>query len=451
MKIAVFLPQPWRGGMLRAFRSFCEHLASCAADEGRAVEIVMSILPDTYEPEEIDTDAPNVSIRETEWVHVGEEEQEFLGLSKDKDFVSMVRPTDRGRDFLDCDCWIVFGAYFPIVGRLAPLRPYVVYAPDFIQRYVPGIYDNVQDWGSQGWMTNINLILTLRGAEGVLVTTPKTGLDAVGYAGVPRERVTLMPLWSLDMSDIEPKSDGVPDKDYILWISNTTAHKNHENALDAVEEYYANCGGELDVILIGPYTDRFSTPWLRRAKKANSYIHPYWECVNQRIDSSIHTRKHLSILGEVGDERYVSLIAQAKFVWHNVLYDNGSFVALETARLGTPLLSSDYPQMRYICETFGIAATYFPAAEPKEAARALRRMEEGADGLRSQVRLVLPERWDTGLREAFRNLLSELESFDRGSAAAAVRGDFQPRTPRASDPSGYAADPAVLRTSKPGG
>ena len=65
------------------------------------------------------------------------------------------------------------------------------------------------------------------------------------------------------------------------------------------------------------------------------------------------------------------LISEAAVVWHNVIVDNGTFVAFDAARADRYFVSSDYPQMRYLCEHYGIAALWHPHADPSAAAAAL--------------------------------------------------------------------------------
>lgn len=406
MRAAVFLPRPWRGGMLRAVQGFCCELLDAADRLGRDVEVVLSVLPNTYLDDEIVLTDPRLSLRETQWILTTEDELTLLGISKQERGVLYVRPTDGGRDFMDCSHWVIFGAYFEPPGMLTPLRPYYAYAPDFIQRYVPQIYGDTVNWDSLAWKMNTALLLTIRAADKVLVTTPKTGEDAVGYAGAARENVILMPMWMNDFIRGEAPVDPGLSSPYVLWISNPAHHKNHLRALAALERYY-EMGGNLDFVLIGPLTDRLSPSWHRRPREIKD---PYWMKVADKIADTRRTRQRLKFFGEVSDERYLSLVSGAKFVWHNVLYDNGSFVALESARLGTPLLSSDYPQMRYICELFSIPASFFPPLEVEETAEALLRMERMTGEGRPDLHYRMPADWQEWIARSFDELLLSMHN-----------------------------------------
>jgi glycosyltransferase involved in cell wall biosynthesis len=402
MRIGVFLPQPWRGGMLRAVQSFCAELIGAAEHLRPDFEVVLSVLPNIYSDREIMLAGPRLMLRETEWVEMTADELSLLGIGPQESEIPYVRPTDGGHDFLDCSLWVIFGAYFKPTGILAPLRPYYVYAPDFIQRYVPGIYGETIEAEGPGWALNTALLLTIRAAEKVLVTTPKTGEDAVGYAGAARAKVVLMPMWSMDLVAATSVDSPAQFKPYILWVSNPTPHKNHLRGIKALERYY-EMGGNLDVVLVGPNTDRLSPAYHRVSREDT---HPYWTKIAEQVAQSRFTRRKLKFLGEVSDESYVSLLSGARFVWHNVLYDNGSFVALEAARLGTPILSSDYPQMRYICEQFSIPATFFPPMEVDETAKALRAMERKTAEERPYVSYRMPDHWQQWKEQSFGALVT---------------------------------------------
>jgi glycosyltransferase involved in cell wall biosynthesis len=88
--------------------------------------------------------------------------------------------------------------------------------------------------------------------------------------------------------------------------------------------------------------------------------------------------RHIKVLGYTSDQAYLSLLRNAKFLWHNVIYDNGTFSIIEAASVGTPVASSNYPQIRFIDERFNVGSTFFDAHDPVDAASKLRWMEQNA-------------------------------------------------------------------------
>ncbi len=185
----------------------------------------MSVGPDQYPANEIDLADPRLMLRETRWAVLSDEECTLLGIPRSNGAPPYVRPVDGGHDFMDCSLWIVFGANFsPEVGVLAPLRPYYAYVPDLIQRTIPQIYGDEVKPLERAWLMNTGLILTIRRAEKVLVTTPNTMQDAIGYAGAARDKVILLPLWSIE-SPIEATAQGpARERPYLLWVSTTAPH-----------------------------------------------------------------------------------------------------------------------------------------------------------------------------------------------------------------------------------
>jgi glycosyltransferase involved in cell wall biosynthesis len=414
MRVAVFLSNPWSGGMLRAGIAFARHLSQCTGPGQRPLEVVFSLHRGRYDRDELRAKLanPRIAIRETDWVSITDEELEQLDIAQARHPVGVIRPTDAGRDFLDCDLWITLGHCASPVGKLAPLRPYLVFAPDFIQRYVPEILS--PDAFHPRWDYNAGLFATLHSAECVFVTTPKTGEDVVGYAGVPRAKVKLVPQF-FDGSFVSPQEDAdehdqtgpiarIQDA-YFLWVTNSTAHKNHLRAIAALELYYGKYGGRLAAVQCGPLTERLAPEWQDAAQSRGEAVDEYMRVVANVIRNSRFTQKRLSIVGELPDAMYARLMARARFCWHNVLYDNGTFAAIEAALLGTPTLSADYPQMRYLGEQFGINLEFFDPYSTDGAAQALKAMELSGRAAKPRPTVTIPADWNVRVGRACQELI----------------------------------------------
>ncbi|WP_158916707.1 glycosyltransferase [Caulobacter sp. S45] len=309
-------------------------------------------------------------------------------------------------DIVIADVWILLTGIFGH-GPIMPLKPYLVYAPDFIQRVVPEIYSsNPVDshWLMNGWQS-----ITMQNSRGVLVTSVQTGRDAVSYAGVPSSKVHLLPmanapLFSVDSGDLDRSrakteklkrffsgkisTSSIPYKvtesgmdqspsspllqlleskrPYFLWVTNTTRHKNQERAVEALERYYEEFDGRLACIMCGPTTELYLQPCGL----------PWVDKIHHKIKKSPALIENLILAGTLSTERYKSLLSDAAFLWHNVLYDNGTFSVIEAARLGTRSLVSVYPQMMEIVDHFRINAETFDPWDVEGAAIALKGMEK---------------------------------------------------------------------------
>jgi glycosyltransferase involved in cell wall biosynthesis len=193
----------------------------------------------------------------------------------------------------------------------------------------------------------------------VFATTPQTRADTVSYAGVRSENALLVPTLMDPIDDDRPAPPPAGTDPYILWITNSTPHKNHVMAMESLRAYYGELSGMLPVIVAGA-----DTAGLAPGSGANGVAH-------RAVHEATDVLPHLRFAGEVTNAAYLRIVAGAAVVWHNVIIDNGTFVAFDAARAGRHLVSSDYPQMRYLCARYGVAALWHPAGDPRAAAGAL--------------------------------------------------------------------------------
>lgn len=343
-------------------------------------------------------------------------------------------PWDAANAVMSADAWISLTGLYQD-GPLLPWRPYTVFAPDFIQRYVPEIYGD--DVFGAAWQRNRNQNITMRGAKMVFATTPQSQMDATVFAGVPRANVKLFPLFhdantgrnsSRTQVALEDTSESqttpttrarllsfdatakrlsrarhaftpsLLNRRYFVWPTNSTQHKNHLRALDALETYYNSLGGQLDVLICGPTSHLFADI---------NHSSPYIREVAQRISALSDQTGKVMIIGEVPHELYDTLVKRAQFLWHNVVYDNGTFSVIEAAELGTPAVSSSYPQMRYIADLYGLKPRWFDPLDSSDAAAALFAEEHSQT---KSVSLGTAPDWNTQMQELPKLLLEELVS-----------------------------------------
>ena len=365
-KIAILLPNGWRGGMLRNAFALARLLTGHEWRGIGKIDVVIGLRRDgAYDWEKIDRDLVNtqraITVRKTEWKNWPTESLQlwFRSPAPVPDAVKQVLvPYDRAHNFLDCEAWIIFGGY--MLGYLAAPRPCAVYCPDLIQRYVPAIFDSL-DGKEQVWLWNTQTITLLawRNSRCVFATTPQTLRDAVEYAGIPSHKAILVPTLVDALGEEQTSSAPPAALQSIIWVTNPTVHKNHSMAVAAMQIYYEDLGGKLPLVAVGPNTDAFD-PQLGIDCAASRAF--------KRTPSVLRRTR---FAGEVSDAEYLKLIGGAGIVWHNVIMDNGSFVAIDAARAGRHFVSSDYPQIRYLCERYGVATTWHPPCDPMAAAQAL--------------------------------------------------------------------------------
>jgi hypothetical protein len=144
----------------------------------------------------------------------------------------------------------------------------------------------------------------------------------------------------------------------IVWITNTSPHKNHLAGVAAARIYY-EMGGTLPLLVAGPSSDLLDP---RSGSK----------CLGTRAFAAApEVVRHTQFLGELSDAAYLGTVASAAVVWHNVIIDNGTFVVFDAARANRHVVSTDYPQIRYLCERYGIAPIWHRPTDPVGAAQAL--------------------------------------------------------------------------------
>jgi glycosyltransferase involved in cell wall biosynthesis len=364
--VAILLPKIWRGGMLRNARALADLIARHEWDGIGEVSVVLGLRHDgQYDWAALraaaHASAGRVSIREMEWTSwpTDTARRMFPSLAPIPSAVKeVVMPRDYRHNFLDCDAWIIFGQ--STEGYIAPLRRYAVYCADIIQRYVPEVLDRADGEEQPGiWDLQIWTFLGWRAARCVFSTTPQTAGDVVGYAGVPSARSLLTPTLIEPLIGQKPAVQSVQDQPYLLWVTSPAPHKNHPVGVRAARIYYKELGGTLPLVIVGVGSELLNPQSTSDALAARAF----------REAPEVLSRTHFS--GEVSDAAYVRLVGGAAAVWHNVISDNGSFVAFDAARANRHLVSSDYPQIRYLCNRYGVAPIWHPPDNPSAAAQAL--------------------------------------------------------------------------------
>ena len=272
-------------------------------------------------------------------------------------------PDDGIRQFLDCDLWLLISDRIP--EPLLALRPYVVLAYDYLQRHEPILTPE----------SNAAFLDAARRARRVWVTTQVSREDAIQFAGVPSERVVLLPMLAPRFPAPQTGAARL-GRPYFIWPTNRSRHKNHANAIKALQLYYDEFGGRLDCRVVG--TDSDAIPALEAAQFARA----------RSRTASGEQASPVAILGELPDGRYQALLAGAEFLWHPARRDNGTFCVVEAASLGVPALSSDYPAMREIEDAFALGLAWMDPASPLDMARQLKHMEQDARDRRG----LLPDR-----------------------------------------------------------
>ncbi|MDK2980806.1 MAG: hypothetical protein PWQ55_1153 [Chloroflexota bacterium] len=376
-KVAVMLPSNYKGGSLRAAKNIAKSIAFQACKRSDGIQVVFSYVADgdyDIDLDFSDLTAEGITLRETQWKIIPKANllsaASMLGIAADTlKFDAYCLPTDGANDLLDCDLWLIISNRLP--APLFPMRRHAFVIYDFIERYIPEIFKDIQAF----WDAYVvNFISSLRDAARVFVTTPSTQQDLIAYAGVTKESIHMLPM------DFHPpelsKTDAgldIPGK-FIFWPTNTTQHKNHLNTLRAYEIYRLELGGAYDLVISGPMTEVFD-PHYRLEADSPMLSYTHIRAVREKLHRDAHLAENIHIMGNIPDRTYTDVLSKASFLWHPTLYDNGTFTVLEAAYLGVPSLSANYPAMQFMDQRFKLNLTFFNPNNPDEMARALKSME----------------------------------------------------------------------------
>ncbi len=373
-KIGIFLPLPYRGGSLNGAKNLAKMIRMGSRAQGEPVDVVFSYAANFYNVKEDFSDLleQGITVRETRWKTFSKAETANLlafenikiGLNHDH----YIYPTDSHIDFMDCDFWMIVSdrTSHPV----APIKPYGMLIYDYIQRYIPELLGDFFEYP---------FFASARYAEFVLTTTPFTQDDAIQYAGTSSKKTHLIPM-EFNPFWVTPKQ--YPEKNYFIWSTNAARHKNHLNAIKALDIYYNVLDGKLNVIMTGVDTDYFNLD--HALENPNVYIQKIRDFLEEK--STVQQRLHIK--GHLSTPEYLSILSSAKFLWHPALIDNGTYSVIEAAYYETPSLSSNYPQMHYINERFNLGLNFCNATEPEDMAAQLKHMEENHE----KNRQLLPKK-----------------------------------------------------------
>jgi len=340
------------------------------------LEIVFSFIDGAYNTQEDFSELKDlgITICETTWKKITKTElnfiHEFNNSTVECEWDNYQIPMSGRTSFLDCDLWLLISdrtAQAP----LAPICPYGVVVYDYIQRYVPEIFCDVAN------ATELNYFQTVRNAQFVITTTPQTQNDVIQYAGVASSKVHLLPI---EFAPPKPPNSVqvFHGKNYFVWVTNVSYHKNQLRTFRALEKYYGQLNGQLDCIILGTYTEIYTDPI-----KASSY--PFWTHLSNIFNKSAILKQRCHTPGEVSDQLYSNYLAQSQFLLHPVLFDNGTYSVIEAAYLNTPSTSSNYPAMQYMNQHFHLNLCFFDPYSIDDMAKKLKIMEETCADRKTQL------------------------------------------------------------------
>ena len=176
----------------------------------------------------------------------------------------------------------------------------------------------------------------------VLVPSAETAVDLQSIAGVPPERIRVVPL----ATPASPPPDGAaPQGPYVLYAGAIEPHKNAPLAVEAI----ALAEPGIRLVMAGPWS-------ARRAERL------------RRHAEAVGAAGRIDWLGLVTPERLAALREGARAVLVPSRKEGFGLPVLEALSAGVPVIASDTPALR---EVGGDCATYLPLGQPTVWAAAI--------------------------------------------------------------------------------
>lgn len=365
-RLGILLTEGYTGGVLDYTLRFVKCMARGIEESGKNIELVFGHIDhDNFKEKDYfcSIEEAGIPIRPFMWKIVDEEYlntiMKYHGWFKTYPKGKYCLADDGIHFFEDCDGLILCVDRVPV--NFFTLKPYVVVAHDYIQRYLPQMY---------GTFYEKSLVDLQRNAESVIVMTQPALEDGIQYIGLQSEQIKLTPLMFDAVYVQEDENDWAKEKkDYFIWSTNIAMHKNHRIALRALSDYYAK-GGKFACYITGVDTMKFCTD--KKYDGSNEYV----SMIRKVIQEDSLLKKNLVFCGNMVKEKYYRILKNAKFFMHPGFIDNGNMTAIEAAFLGVPTITGDYPAMRYYEETMKLNMLFFNPFQAKELSRLLIIMED---------------------------------------------------------------------------
>lgn len=386
-KLAVILPSPYTGGVVRSLTNICRMLVLGARRCGDDLQLIVG-LPKTQswslQNAEI-FDELGIQTRFFEQKPISRESlmgsYACHGIDTSVELPAEAICFEDGiANFEDADFWYLISD--AVQGSIPAHRKYACMVYDYANRYVPEIFEEKK------WLDFRFRAEATAAANFVVTTTRQTRRDVINFAGADPGNVNVFPIEfdpiEVSGGDTEPlEASRFERNSFILWPTIVSNHENHLPVLRDLHNFLAN--NQLQVVVVGKGTTSFD-PEIDKPLVQ----HPYVEEIRRLVASSRILSARIVFLDFVSDELLLTLMRRALCVLHTSRGDNGTYTVVESAWQGTPALSNRYPAMEDLGEYFGLPLEFFDYYRPGSLADGLQRLQKN----RGDICQRLPSRED---------------------------------------------------------
>jgi glycosyltransferase involved in cell wall biosynthesis len=366
LKVFIFLPQIYYGGVLQASGEIVSELAAING-ERRRLDLTLGLPEGQGNTEFVERLGSAVAfrrmrvnpIRRAEVIRLCGGLPPWLADRPEHEFCFL---SGAAQAAWEADAWFSLIDRFPL--PLLPARPLGILVQDVIQRRHPEGFDAVFFRSMAAGM-----IPTARSAEVIVTMTPQTRDDVIATFGVDPARVRLIPVacnphWHF--SQVTPQAVTHIREPFILNVTNASPHKGSDIMLLGYAQLKRRLGRDTpQLVLCGYGTQGYSQTQER-------YDCPPWQTIRRLVrDLGLVESRDVVFLGLVNDDQLRYLYERCSVVVNAARYDNGCLCLAEGAYFGRPVVSSRYPAAEFHAQRFGYAAHFFPVGEAAGLAEAL--------------------------------------------------------------------------------
>ena len=270
-------------------------------------------------------------------------------------------PVTKSKMLFECDLWILVSD--KISAPLLPIRPYLCFVFDYMQRYIPALLNP----------ENQTFLNIARAAEKVLVTTQFTRLDAINYAGIYPKHIALVPMLSPTFKRALVHKSTVNSEPYFLWAVHFIPKNSIHNTVLALNKYYTQTENPLKCKILVLPSDCFKPPSKNLQAELSQILSSYtWHTKTTWLDA-------------LSADDCSHEITNASFLWYTQLLDNSLFTVLKAAHLGTPTLSHNHPILQEMNLNFKLDIQFMLDNSIDNMADNLRFMQENHHHLRKTI------------------------------------------------------------------
>jgi glycosyltransferase involved in cell wall biosynthesis len=366
LKVFLFLPQVYYGGVLQVTRELVSELAAVNRLRQR-LHLTLGLLEDQGGTQFLDQLDKAVDmqrmrlnpIRRQEVVRLCGGMPAWLTDRPEHEFCFM---SGAAQAAFQADAWFSLIDRFPL--PLLPVRPFGILVQDVIQRVHPEIFGMV-------FFRNMSagIIPTARSADVIVTGTTQTRDDVITAYGVDPARVHLVPVacnpeWHF--SQVTPRLVANVREPFILNVTNCSPHKGADVILPALAMVKRRLGNQAPfLVMCGYATDGFS-------KAHGKYHGKPWQTIRRLVrDLGLVEGRDVVFLGTVDDGQLHYLYQHCRVVVNAARYDNGCLCLAEGAYFGKPAISSRYAAAEFHAQRFGYDAHFFPIGDPESLAESI--------------------------------------------------------------------------------